>query len=185
MVPTFVVLLLLVVGGLLYRFMHRLQSNDSSQPVRTTKSVGPEEDLAQFYSWITPTIAVGSFPASSPPQCWEHFDAILNVSTAQHENITPTPHGKHYKNIGFVDGEDAQFSQVLPFCLHWLQDMEQQGHKILVHCAAGASRSVSVVAAHLKGKHSHLSVEEILQQMKAKRAEVDPHSGFVNVLKRW
>lgn len=182
MIEILVIFLLLLVGGLLYKAMHYLQSNDSSRPVTARLSIEDGDDIARYYSWITSNIAVGSFPASSPPQCWETFDAILNVTTIQHENIVPAPDGKHYKNLGFVDGEEAQFSQVLPACLHWLQDMERQGHKILVHCAAGASRSASVVAAYLKTQSPHLSIDEIYRQMKTKRAEVDPYAGFVQVL---
>lgn len=69
---------------------------------------------------------------------------------------------------------------------------------VLVHCFAGASRSVSVVAAFLLKKHyDALSLEtniagerifrlnDILDEIKSKRACADPNTGFVYQLYKY
>jgi len=47
-----------------------------------------------------------------------------------------------------------------------------------VHCAAGISRSSSVVAAFLLSKKMFPGLNECLQFLKTKRPKIDPHPGF-------
>ena len=49
--------------------------------------------------------------------------------------------------------------------------------KVLVHCHAGESRSVAVVAAHLM-KTEDLSLEEALESIRKVRPRADPNEGF-------
>jgi len=50
--------------------------------------------------------------------------------------------------------------------------------KILVHCFAGASRSITVVAAYLM-KKCKLSAIDALKMVKSKRAQANPNPGFI------
>lgn len=50
--------------------------------------------------------------------------------------------------------------------------------KVLVHCAAGVSRSTTAVVAYLM-KTEGLDVEAALRQVRAKRPFVDPNEGFM------
>ncbi len=54
--------------------------------------------------------------------------------------------------------------------------------KILVHCQAGISRSVTLVAAFLLYTTS-LTLENILYLIKSKRSCIQPNQGFINQLK--
>lgn len=60
---------------------------------------------------------------------------------------------------------------------------EAQG-KIYVHCAAGVSRSSTIVIAYLMKKEGKL-YEEALEYVKERRAVVKPNGGFVKQLRRF
>lgn len=174
---------LLIAGSVyLFKALSRLQKKDQEMSA-VTVTLDPHADVSQFFTWITPTLAVGSFVSSTPPQCWKHFEAILNVSMTEHKEIKLHKNDGLYCNIGFPDREVGPFLTALPQCVAWIRDMQKQNRKTLVHCIAGASRSVSVVAAYLKAEMCpELAVEEIYEKMKALRPEVDPYPGFVTAL---
>ena len=71
--------------------------------------------------------------------------AVLNVSTEP-------PYQKNpqiiYQHIPFHDGEDIPSRQFVA-CLGWLKFMYENGHTVLIHCAAGISRSVTITAAFM------------------------------------
>jgi hypothetical protein len=76
----------------------------------------------------------------------EHgITAVLNVSTEppypKHDNIV-------YMHVPFPDGEDIpprQFAE----CIAFMKFCYENGHKIFVHCAAGMSRSPSILASFM------------------------------------
>src|SRR5438876_104475 len=95
--------------------------------------------------WITEHLGVSGFYDArfEPP-----VTAVLNV--AEQRPYEPPPR-MTYLHLGFPD--------VQPFpiptgwtCVRWLDDQVDQGHRVLVHCAEGNSRSVSVVMAYLLHK---------------------------------
>jgi atypical dual specificity phosphatase len=55
---------------------------------------------------------------------------------------------------------------------------------VLVHCAHGASRSASVVAAHLMSTRGWTAAET-LAYLREQRPVVRPNEGFVNQLEVW
>ena len=66
----------------------------------------------------------------------------------------------------------------------WITKMKQENKKILVHCAAGVSRSASFVIAYLM-KSRGLSFWEAHNLVKSKRSIVRPNSGFVRQLQEY
>jgi protein-tyrosine phosphatase len=54
----------------------------------------------------------------------------------------------------------------------------ERGETTLVHCSAGASRSVSVAAAAL-AVHDGVDVREAFARVAAARDEADPHPALV------
>src|SRR5271166_1244412 len=75
----------------------------------------------------------------------EKITAVLNVSTEP-------PYQKNpdivYMHIPFHDGHKIPSRQFAE-CLSWLKFMYEHGHNILIHCAAGISRSVTITAAFM------------------------------------
>jgi tRNA A64-2'-O-ribosylphosphate transferase len=88
---------------------------------------------------------VGSRKAGRPPECWNEFDAILNVTTQQYcENDD----GHHfYLQLPVEEGkrDKHELEKWMPVGLVFLIHHLQQGRRILVHCAQGKDRSVACV----------------------------------------
>lgn len=53
-----------------------------------------------------------------------------------------------YMHVPFNDGEGIPAQQFVK-CLGWLKFMYENGHTILIHCAAGISRSVTILASFM------------------------------------
>lgn len=93
-----------------------------------------------------------------------------------------------YALIPFDDGHEIPERQFKE-CLSWLKFMYENGHNILIHCAAGRSRSVTITAAfmHYAGL---ATFEEALQMIALARPEAsNPHPAVVvsakKMLKIW
>lgn len=67
----------------------------------------------------------------------------------------------------------------------WINEaIEQQHGKVLVHCAAGVSRSASLVLAFLI-RHRHMKYDDAFALLKKARSCVCPNFGFVRQLRKW
>jgi protein-tyrosine phosphatase len=66
---------------------------------------------------------------------------------------------------------------VLPHILPYIHERMLSGKKVLVHCSAGKSRSVTIVAAYLI-KHKGFSANDALTLLQLKRPVVCPNEGF-------
>lgn len=106
-------------------------------------------------------------------------------------------------NVNFVVGEPAQgggdikrlhlpiddhpqfnISQYFGVVDMFISDGLQKGENVLVHCAAGISRSATVLAAHLMAKYK-ITDEEALQTLRAIRPQVNPNQGFRQALQAY
>lgn len=72
------------------------------------------------------------------------------------------------------------FDQTFDF----IEDQLSKGKNVLVHCAAGISRSVSIVIAYLMRKN-RLKMEDAFYLVKSKRDRADPNFGFVCSLREY
>ena len=95
-----------------------------------------------------------------------------------------TPH-KYNKEDGFnhkiIDIMDTSYENIIQFfgeCLNFIKGDE----KVLVHCAAGASRSATIVIAYLMWKNK-MKLDESLKFVQKKRSIVDPNTGFKEQLR--
>jgi protein-tyrosine phosphatase len=87
-----------------------------------------------------------------------------------------------YKHIPFADGEGIPPKAFIQ-CLGWLKHMYEDGHTIYVHCAAGISRSVTIMAAfmHYAGI---AEFNEALDQIRMVRPNASPAPNVLNSAKQ-
>jgi len=111
--------------------------------------------------WITKHLAVGGLSAVALAG---RSTAILNL--CEDQSYTPTTTKDFYHN-GFPDSQPFPLQKVWE-CVRWIEQEISSGHKVLVHCAEGNSRSVSVAMAYLLYKgHSLDDAREMILTKKS------------------
>jgi len=156
-----------------------------SEVIRTFPCLGHVGiPLPEYPSAITPSIYVsGQLPASQ----WTTFEdlgihSVLNA-TDEVENVFEKE-GLRYHNVRIEDSQNVDILPHLPEACDFIRDNLNEGRKVLVHCAYGRSRSVSMVLAHLI-RDKQMSLTEATATVKARRSEAQANSGFQCALKHW
>lgn len=87
-----------------------------------------------------------------------------------------------YMHVPFADGEGIP-PKAFVQCLGWLKFMYENGHTILVHCAAGISRSVTILASfmHYGGI---TDFNNALDRIKLNRPNASPAPNVLNSAKQ-
>ncbi|KAG0054623.1 dual specificity phosphatase 12 [Gryganskiella cystojenkinii] len=86
-----------------------------------------------------------------------------------------------YKIIAVPDMDETNLIKHFPDTFTFIQQALDKGGKVLVHCMAGASRSVTVVCAYLM-KTKGMTADEALETVKKLRHIAGPNDGFVTQL---
>jgi protein-tyrosine phosphatase len=120
-------------------------------------------------NWITDQIAIGNFLDAHDIDLLraEAINSILGLTPALTE-IEPAELG--VRLIRVVPLEDDLDNQVEEFrqALTALAELLQAAPPVLVHCRAGRSRSVAVVAAHFMARQGW-NVDQAIEEIAAKR----------------
>jgi len=133
------------------------------QQQRSQQDVGEESIIRDNFDWIgNLRLAIGSRRAGRPPDCWKSFDAILNVTDTEYEDMKPSSlllqqeHGKEessqpkfYLQMPVQEGkrDRVELEQWLALGIVFCATHILQGRRILIHCAQGRDRSVAVAMA--------------------------------------
>ncbi|KAF8065355.1 protein-tyrosine phosphatase-like protein [Lyophyllum atratum] len=96
--------------------------------------------------------------------------------------LHPYPPPRHL-HVKVEDFPFAELAAHLPTTTAWIREAYRgtPNARVLVHCAEGVSRSVSVVAAFLIAQYGWTPAEAV-QFIKSKRRVADPNFGFVQQL---
>ena len=100
------------------------------------------------YDQITEHIFLGGFHAT---QNLERLKDVMQVSailTVGSDLESHFPEQFKYKVIEIIDDKDNDIKQHLMECIEFIESIVTQDKRIYVHCAAGVSRSASVVLAY-------------------------------------
>jgi len=139
----------------------------------------------EFYlppSEITPILFIGNYMngAELVMANPRDFHAVLNVSTERPYKKAP---GLAYLEVPFDDGTPVPV-KAFTACMDFLMFQYETGHRTLVHCAAGISRSVCITAAFM-----HLSdqmpFDAALNHIKKRRPIAMPHPEVMTSIKRF
>lgn len=108
-----------------------------------------------------------------------NITAILNVSANPIANHWP---GITYSHIPILDLPEEQLQNYFPVCFKFIeQNSSVDGGRVLVHCNAGVSRSVSIVTAYLMSTKK-LTVQQALDVVRSCRPSAKPNQGFMKQL---
>jgi protein tyrosine phosphatase len=103
----------------------------------------------------------------------------LNKSRVHTEKELAEMKSKDISNIVICinDDEYSDISQHFDKCIEFIKSAD----KVLVHCSAGVSRSVSIVIAYLV-REKKMSVDDALVFIRTKRKRANPNIGFMSQL---
>ena len=106
---------------------------------------------------------------------------ILNVA-ADLPNAFPSDYV--YCSVPMYDDEDEILMSHYSKCCDFIDEaLSKEEGRVLVHCRAGRSRSVSIVVAYMMNRDKSLSVEKALEVIRETRPNADPNPGFLKQLK--
>lgn len=143
-----------------------------------------------YFSEITPNISIGS---RSSLYKYHLFDVVVDIShPSTPDNVIDVRKEKDvllYKcfvpDIDHPIFENDMYQimkKVLPDLINLYKNNENI--RILFHCKAGVSRSVSLALAFLC-KVENIRIEEGLSLIQSKRSSANPNPSFVNAAKRF
>ncbi|XP_076920354.1 dual specificity protein phosphatase 1-like [Bidens hawaiensis] len=88
-----------------------------------------------------------------------------------------------YKTLDVHDRGETNIAECIDDCFGFINEAKRTG-RVLVHCFAGRSRSVTVVVAYLMKTHG-MSSSKALNLVKSKRSVAAPNAGFILQLQRY
>lgn len=138
----------------------------------------PTEEKSHPTRRLKSKLFVGSRSAAESKQFIErnHISHILTVAKDLPVNLPANCNVKH-KTVECHDHPMANILEIMPDALAFIQNaLESDGH-ILVHCASGISRSVTICAAFLMTQYG-MGIEVALDSIASVRTHANPNLGF-------
>ncbi|KAG9238396.1 protein-tyrosine phosphatase-like protein [Amylocarpus encephaloides] len=107
---------------------------------------------------------------------------IVSVLIYDFKDYRELENYKHLQ-INALDVDDENLLAEFEKTGKWVEDALEAGGKVLVHCAMGKSRSVTITIAFLLRKYPDLTVTSALELVKQARPMAEPNDGFMAQLK--
>jgi len=105
-------------------------------------------------------------------------EQVINVVLNLAEELDdPTWEGEVYKKVGFKDGEPIPHEKIKE-SVEFINEHMRKKHKILVHCAAGASRSIAILMCYMY--ECGWDLDEALAFIRSKRPIANPNPVILN-----
>lgn len=104
---------------------------------------------------------------------------VLNVTSSLPNQFIE--HGFTYKQIAVEDSHEVDMLSYLPEAFQFIEDAKFRGEKVLVHCHAGMSRSVTVIIAYLMKYYSH-TLDSAYEFVKQRKPNISPNFSFMGQL---
>jgi tRNA A64-2'-O-ribosylphosphate transferase len=131
------------------QIQHLVQKAASHSRIAHLDSNGQERRQTMPYDRIgSMNLWIGSCRAGRPPECWDSFDAVLNVTNESYsDNDWHRRTDKFYQQLPVKEGkrDKTELEKWMPVGLAFLFLHLQKERRVLVHCAQGKDRSVAVV----------------------------------------
>lgn len=104
------------------------------------------------------------------------INAILDV-TAEFDAIETQFLGRdvEYLNIPVMDHNSPRKNQ-LEMAVRWIDQQRKDGKEVLIHCALGQGRSVTVLLAYLKFLDPSRSYQDLIDEVRKVRPNVKPNT---------
>lgn len=132
-----------------------------------------------YWNEIEPLLYLGSMDALQDVTFMKtRVKAVVSI-TMDEQNIPS--HVVAHLDLCLRDHDDADITQYFRQVHAFISEHIAQGHGVLVHCAAGRSRSATLVAAYLMLEYQWPATKA-LQLVKERRPCIQPNEGFLQQL---
>lgn len=134
-------------------------------------------------SQITEYLYVGDVTAGRTAH--EHgITHVINCIAGHECGNYPKQPGLHYLDIAMRDSTSYDISQDFTRTISFISTAREEGGRVLVHCQAGISRSVTIALAYLMAEEPRFnySFESAFSYVASKRHQVSPNLGFIIAL---
>lgn len=143
----------------------------------------PLIEIVNVANEVHPGIFIGSYSSVLEEKLEQHdIDVVLNMAVECEYELHPQQLCVQLVRIGIDDGRLANCG-VFEKAADVIANAQRDGKKILVHCAAGVSRSSMAVMAYLM-IHEDMGWVDALEYLRKGRPCVNPHPLLVRSLIR-
>jgi protein-tyrosine phosphatase len=116
---------------------------------------------------------------------YKRFQTIVTVLIDEEIHRYDVKQYAEKRNWLRIDLEDDERVDISKHFLHVIKHVDaarNRGDCVLIHCAAGISRSATLMAAYLMWKN-RWTAEEALDYIRARRSQIRPNDGFLEQLR--
>lgn len=96
----------------------------------------------------------------------------------------PSDDNFNYLILNALDTENTNLREYFEKCNQYIDEALENDNKVLIHCMAGRSRSVTILCAYIIKKFG-MNVENALKSIKNKRDIIEPNQGFLKQLEQY
>ncbi len=155
------------------------QGSLSSLSLRTFRAYG-----------ITRVLNAAAGSVRAPQECYakdsgvEEFKLYIEDDLQQDLFNVRAPDAANSAAAASADKEPAAAAANIVDAARWVAQCLSAGHKVLVHCAQGKSRSSAVTLFYLM-RSQRIPYDKAMRLLKAARPNAQPNSAFAMQLQRW
>lgn len=132
---------------------------------------------------VLPGLFIGDLHAARNLKVLTKLRISHIVNLSGHEPSFPDQF--FYQNINIADSPKTNIKRYFTVTNWLIQGALKGGNNVLVHCAAGISRSATIVLAYILFRNTSWTVNRALTFLISKRSIVHPNEGFMKQLIDW
>jgi len=133
-----------------------------------------------YWNEIEPFLFLGSVEALHDESFMKNIDAVVSITMIPTEEFNLSPR-IHHLDICLEDRKGEPIHEYFKVSHDFIRKHITDAHRVFVHCAAGISRSATLVTAFLMMEYK-CSTLEALKMVKIKRHIINPNEGFLKQL---
>jgi len=151
----------------------------------SNKKTFATNDCPHMLNWVIPhQVAVGDMDAAKMGPLLKKNNIHTIITVRGRLSQPPEYYKKHgiaVLHIPISDHELTNIGKYFPLVYNFIEQSLQNKKAVLVHCAAGISRSTTLATSYLMRKYK-LSATNALKVIKKHRTCANPNSGFIRQL---
>jgi protein-tyrosine phosphatase len=151
---------------------------------KTLQDMGPEFQWENTFSKITSDLYLGGIKPSRDQLVLSRLKITHILDMTKNLGTFPPFNKIKYLNIPIYDDTRAPLKAELPRAIEFIEKAHRERGTIMVHCAAGISRSSSVVIAHLMVTRNW-TYDVAFSFVSKYRPIIRPNAGFVEQLQEF